>query len=231
MLTRGSCPRVLICGNIKLIKLLNFFKEMSIILTDENFEKEIKITDKLALVDFFATWCEPCSMIAPVLEKLEKEFSEKIVLLKANVDNVPFNAQRFQVDRIPMVAMFKNGQLIGAFTGFMPEPAIKEWIQKMIKENLSDKSEKDLQKEKTDFINKSKEYAEKSGFNLNPDKKTVERVTNGIFENEKKYGKKYCPCRRVTGDAKNDEKNICPCIYHKDEIAKDGRCFCGLFTK
>ena len=64
-----------------------------------------------------------------------------------------------------------------------------------------------------------------------PDEKTVERVANGIFENEKKFGKKYCPCRRVTGDAKNDEKIICPCIYHKDEIAKDGRCFCGLFTK
>lgn len=108
---------------------------MPIILTDENFEKEIQRTDKFVLVDFYATWCEPCSMLAPILEKLEKEFEEKIVLLKANVDDNQVSAQKFQVDLIPMVALLKNGKLLDSFTGFRPEPVLREWIQKVIQEN------------------------------------------------------------------------------------------------
>ena len=105
---------------------------MSIILTDENFEKEIKKTDKLSLVDFYATWCEPCSMLSPVLDKIEKEFEEKIVLLKANVDDNQLNAQKFQVDLIPKVVLFKNGEPVDFFTGFKPELEIKEWLEKNI---------------------------------------------------------------------------------------------------
>jgi len=89
----------------------------------------------------------------------------------------------------------------------------------------------DIQKQKQDFIEKSKEYAEQNGFQLNPDEKIVERIVNGIFMNEEKHGAKYCPCRRITGDKEEDAKKICPCFWHKDEIAKDGRCFCGLFIK
>ena len=66
---------------------------------------------------------------------------------------------------------------------------------------------------------------------LNPDKKIVERVINGLLTNEKKYGKKYCPCRRVSGNIEEDEKNVCPCAFHKKEIEKDGHCFCNLFVK
>lgn len=109
---------------------------MPIILTDENFEKEIKRVDKLALVDFYATWCEPCQALAPILEKLEKQFEQKIVLLKANVDENQAGAQKFQVDRIPMVVLFKEGKPVGDFTGFRPEPVLKEWLEKMIKDNL-----------------------------------------------------------------------------------------------
>ena len=75
------------------------------------------------------------------------------------------------------------------------------------------------------------EYAKNNGINLNSDKKTVERIVNGLLNNEKKYGKKYCPCRRVTGVEAEDAQKICPCFWHKDEIAKDGKCFCGLYTK
>ena len=105
---------------------------MPIILTDENFEKEIQKTEKMSLVDFYATWCEPCSMLAPILEKLEKEFEEKIFLLKANVDDVQLNAQKFKVDRIPMVVLFKSGKPISSFTGFKPESDVKEWLEKNI---------------------------------------------------------------------------------------------------
>jgi thioredoxin len=109
---------------------------MPVILTDENFEKEIQKTDKMSLVDFYATWCEPCSLLAPILEKLEKEFEEKIVLLKANIDDTQLNAQKFQVDRIPMVVLFKNGKPVDSFTGFKPEPVLKEWLEKIIQEDI-----------------------------------------------------------------------------------------------
>ena len=204
---------------------------MPITLTDENFEKEIQKTNKIILVDFYATWCEPCSLIAPVLEKLEKEFEGKIVLLKANVDDIPFNAQKFQVDRIPMVVLFKDGKPISAFTGFRPESVIKEWLEKIIQDNVSSESSEDKQKKREEIIKEYSEYAQKNGFKLNPDRKNVERVINGLLENEKKNGKKYCPCRRLSGNQEEDSKKICPCAYHKDEIAKNGRCFCGLFTK
>jgi len=105
---------------------------MPIILTDENFEKEIVRTDKMALVDFYATWCEPCLALAPILEKLEKEFEKKVVLLKANVDDNQINAGKFQVDRIPMVVLFKDGKPVSNFTGFIPEATIREWLEKYL---------------------------------------------------------------------------------------------------
>src|SRR3989344_2707437 len=144
-------------------------------LTDENFEKEIQRTDKMTLVDFYATWCEPCLLIAPVLEKLEKEFEEKIVLLKANVDDIPFNAQKFQVDRIPTVALFKDGRPISAFTGFRPEFIIREWLEKMIQDNMSSELLGDKQKKMEETIKEYSEYAQNNGFQLNPDRKKVER--------------------------------------------------------
>ena len=108
---------------------------MPTILTDQNFAKEIQRKDKFALVDFYATWCEPCSLLAPVLEKLEQSFSDKLVLLKANVDETPLNAQKFKVDLIPTIILFKDGQPIDSFSGFRPEPVLKEWLEKIIKDN------------------------------------------------------------------------------------------------
>jgi thioredoxin len=203
---------------------------MPIILTDENFAQEIHRTDKLVLVDFYSTLCEPCSLLAPILEKLEKEFEEKIVLLKANVDETQLHAQKFQVERIPMVILFKNGEPINAFTGLRPESILKEWLEKMIQDNMPPESSANKQNRLEEMIKKYSEYAHANGFQLNPDKKNVERVINGLLENEKKKGKRYCPCRRLSGDQAEDAKKVCPCVYHQEEIAKDGRCFCGLFT-
>ena len=103
-------------------------------LTDENFDKEINTKDGLVLVDFFATWCEPCSLLGPVLEKVSENFKGKIVLMKANVDSTPLAAQKFEVDRIPKVVLFKNGKEISSFIGLMPEKAIKEWLENMLKD-------------------------------------------------------------------------------------------------
>jgi len=82
-----------------------------------------------------------------------------------------------------------------------------------------------------EIIKKYKEYALKNGFKLNPDKKVVENVIRGLLANEKKYGFRYCPCRRITNDPAEDKKKICPCIWCLEEIKKDGHCFCHLFVK
>jgi len=79
-----------------------------------------------------------------------------------------------------------------------------------------------------------KEYekdTKEKGRRLNPDKKIVERIVKGLLENEKKYGKRYCPCRRIIGNLEEDSKKICPCFWHREEIKKNGHCLCGLFVK
>ena len=192
---------------------------MAIILTDENFDKEVSGTKKLVLVDFFATWCDPCTMLAPILEKIEKDLGDKIVLMKANVDEAPAASQKFRVSSIPMVVLLKDGKLISSFVGLRPEEAIKEWIKKYMEENFDE------------MIQEYEVYAEKNNLKLNPDRKVLERIMKGLLANEAKHGEKYCPCRRVVGNKEEDSKKICPCSWHKDEVEKDGHCFCNLFVK
>lgn len=85
--------------------------------------------------------------------------------------------------------------------------------------------------ETEELISWSDNYAKENGFNLNPNRKVVHGLVRGLLENEKKQGQRYCPCRRITGDKEKDQKIVCPCYYHKDEIKKDGHCLCGLFVK
>lgn len=102
---------------------------MEDILTDANFEKETNVPDKFVLVDFFATWCGPCQVLGPILEKVAEQFKDKIILMKANLDDVPITAQKFGVEKIPTVILFKNGKPINGFVGLVPENSIKEWLE------------------------------------------------------------------------------------------------------
>lgn len=177
-------------------------------LNDQNFQEEIQKRN-LVLVDFFATWCEPCSVLAPILEKAVESFRDKIDLFKINVDDFPLISQKYNVERIPFVVLFKKGKPIQGFVGLKPEQDIKEWLA----------------------VHWYEDYAKENNFKLNPNKSTVQRIIKGLFNNEKKYGQRYCPCKRVTGDPEQDKKNICPCASHKKEIEENGQCFCNLFKK
>jgi len=75
------------------------------------------------------------------------------------------------------------------------------------------------------------EYAEKQGFSLNPDKRVVEAIVKGLLLREEKFGARFCPCRKISGDREEDKKIVCPCVYHLEELARDGKCLCGLFVK
>ena len=72
-------------------------------------------------------------------------------------------------------------------------------------------------------------YAEKNGWVLDPNEQELTTVLRGLASNRARFGKQFCPCRLRSGDPKVDKKIICPCIYHRDEIAKDGHCHCRLF--
>jgi ferredoxin-thioredoxin reductase catalytic chain len=76
-----------------------------------------------------------------------------------------------------------------------------------------------------------KNKADKEGIKFNINSIIVDGVLNGLIRNKEKHGEYYCPCRRVTKDKEADKKIVCPCIYHSDEIKKQGHCHCLLFVK
>ena len=80
-------------------------------LTDTNFNEEVKGSDQPVLVDFWAEWCGPCKMIAPILEEIATEQEGKIRIGKLNVDDAPATAQQFQVMSIPTLILFKDGEV------------------------------------------------------------------------------------------------------------------------
>ncbi len=82
-----------------------------------------------------------------------------------------------------------------------------------------------------EIIKHYEEYAKKNKFKLNPNREVVRRLVLGMLENEKKYGFRYCPCRRITGNPEEDKPKICPCQFMHKEIEEQGHCLCGLFVK
>ena len=89
------------------------------------FENEVK--EGLVIVDFFADWCGPCQMLAPVLEEFEKETSMKIV--KINVDEIPDLARQFRIMSIPTLMLFKDGKFTKKELGFMPIERLREFVK------------------------------------------------------------------------------------------------------
>ncbi len=97
---------------------------MEIVITTENFENEVLKSDLPVLVDFWATWCGPCRMLAPVLEEIAKEYDGKIKVGKVNVDEQMGLAIKFRVESIPTLMLFKNGELIKKSLGFMEKDEV-----------------------------------------------------------------------------------------------------------
>lgn len=99
-------------------------------LTDENFEEFILNAKKPVLVDFYAFWCQPCFVLSPILEKIAEDYKDKLILAKVNLDTASFTAQKYGIDKIPAVLLFKEGKLISGFFGVRSEKFLKEWLDK-----------------------------------------------------------------------------------------------------
>lgn len=101
---------------------------LEINLTESNFEEEVLKSEKPILVDFWATWCGPCKMIAPILEQIAEEHKDKLKVGKVNIDEQANLAARFHISSIPTLLLFQDGRIINMSVGFCSKAEIEEMI-------------------------------------------------------------------------------------------------------
>jgi len=99
---------------------------------DSNFDQEVLMSDLPVLVDFWASWCAPCQMLAPIIEELAGEYVGKVKICKLNVDENQSTAARYGVRGIPTIIVFKKGGIAAQSVGVQPKKNIKEMIDKVL---------------------------------------------------------------------------------------------------
>ena len=99
-------------------------------ISDDKFTVEVLQADKPVLVDFWAEWCGPCKMIAPILEELEGEYQDRLQIAKIDIDANPKTPQQFGIRSIPTLILFKNGEVAGQHVGATSKKQLKEFLEK-----------------------------------------------------------------------------------------------------
>lgn len=100
--------------------------------TDQNFDTEVLASEKPIMVDFWAEWCGPCRAVSPILDQIATEHSEKIDVVKLNVDDNPETAMKFQITSIPTMKVFKGGEVVKTVIGAKPKPALEADLQEFL---------------------------------------------------------------------------------------------------
>ena len=105
---------------------------MEVIVNDTNFEEEVLNSDIPVLVDFWAPWCGPCNMVAPIVEEIGKEYEGKLKVCKINVDEAPQTSAKYGIRSIPTLGIFKNGQMADTVVGAVPKNVLTEKIDQHV---------------------------------------------------------------------------------------------------
>ena len=106
-------------------------------ITNEQWKQEVVNSDKPVFVDFWATWCGPCSMISPIVEELAKEYEGKVNFVKVDVDQNKELASRYNVFSIPNLVIFRNGEVIAQHADAASKESIRNYIDKNISAEVS----------------------------------------------------------------------------------------------
>jgi thioredoxin 1 len=105
---------------------------MALEVNDSNFKSEVTDSEMPVLVDFWAPWCGPCKMIAPVLEELAKEYDGRVKIVKLNVDDSPDTASEFGIRSIPTLILFKDGKVFEQTVGAQSKENLKQLVDKSL---------------------------------------------------------------------------------------------------
>lgn len=104
---------------------------MAFELTDSNFREQIK-SNNVTMVDFWAVWCGPCRMVAPIVDELAKDYDGKALIAKVDVDNNPEVSAEFGIRNIPTILFFKNGEIVDKHVGAAPKSVLENKLKALL---------------------------------------------------------------------------------------------------
>jgi thioredoxin 1 len=120
----------------ELLKHQKILKEIVVINNEEDLKKlSIDFSDKIIVIDFWAVWCGPCKIFAPIFQKIQREYYKDFIFAKINVDENPFTAQQFGITAVPTTLFLRGGQVLKKQPGAMNYNSLKKILEKLKAEN------------------------------------------------------------------------------------------------